>query len=95
MKIILAAVLAAAVIAPAAHAQTVPTVTVAYGDLNVDSQAGQAALKARLVRAARTVCGGSTSADLSERMARIACYKTALAGAMTQVPAHGPQFASR
>ena len=95
MKIILTAVLAAAVLAPTALAQTVPTATVAYGDLNVDSQAGRATLKARIVRAARTVCGGTSSVDLSERAAQMACFKTAFAGAMTQVPAYGAQFASR
>ncbi len=93
MKILLAAAIAlSAAVAPSVNAQTAPTATVFYGDLNLDTVAGQATLKGRINSAARSVCGRGDS-DLAARTTRANCLRTAVTGAMKQLPA-APQFAS-
>jgi len=60
------AVLAGALAASPAHAADASTVTVRYGDLDLTGWTGEAALKDRVARAARQVCGtpdGRTIAD--------------------------------
>ncbi len=86
--------------APSVTAQTAPTAKVFYGDLNLDSAAGQAAFKVRVSRAAHVVCGGTSASDLGERTAMNACYAAAMHGAMAQAPMAqasiaGQQVASR
>ncbi len=96
MKIILAAALALATIAaPAAFAQSAPTAKVFFGDLNLDTAAGQSTLNSRIAHAARNVCRSTEGRDLASRSAWQACFFNAMTGAMGQVPATSPLFASR
>jgi UrcA family protein len=97
MKIILAAVALMTVVAgPSASAQTPPSTRVSYADLDVASTAGKTTLKARIERAAHSVCGGFNSDfDLAGRAAGIQCYKAAVGNAMSQFNSRTPQFASR
>ncbi len=94
MKTFILAAVAAALVAPAVQAQTSPTMTVRYADLNLGGAAGQQTLKSRIERAAKIVCGtGGT--DLEMRVAYAQCVLGAVADAMTRVPERAPQFASR
>ena len=97
MKILLASAIAmTALVAPSAHAQTVPVAKVFYGDLDINNAAGMATLTSRIKRAAQGVCSGNASAgDLASRTAASACYRAAVEGAMKQMPSAAPQFASR
>ncbi len=96
MKILLAAAVALSTLAaPSVLAQTAPTAKVFYGDLNLDSTAGQATLKTRISQAARNVCRSIDSNDIASRSAWQACFISAFTGAMSQMPATAPQFASR
>lgn len=52
-----AALAAGALVASPAVAETLPTVKVAYGDLDLSTKKGQQALERRLKSAAREVCG--------------------------------------
>ncbi len=69
--------------------QVIPdSVTVRYGDLDLNSQAGRDTLNARLSEAARTVCdhhGYSRSGSLSYHARARACYEESLAAAHAQV----------
>ena len=65
-----------------------PTVTVRYGDLDLNSQAGRDVLNARLSMAARKVCGHfgyARTGSLSHTVKTKACYEEALTAAMSQV----------
>ncbi len=83
---ILAAALSAAVLATPAAANT-STVGVKYADLNLTTEAGQAALDARIDRAAREVCGvddirtGTRAPSASARQ----CYKETKSNVHKQV----------
>ena len=98
MKILFAAAAALASFGcvSAATAQTAPAIKVFYGDLDLNNPAGMSTLTTRVERAARTLCNDrSSNTDLASRASSINCYRTAIAGAMKQVPVAAPQFASR
>ena len=58
----------AAVPADASYSRdTAPKATVSYGDLNLNSEAGVAALDHRIARAVRQVCGDRSEGTLRER----------------------------
>lgn len=83
--------------AGATHAATPadpPAIKVAYGDLNLDSTPGTEALYARIVSAAREVCGSRT-ADIRDlaAFARVqACEARAITQAVHDV--HSPALAA-
>ena len=58
---------------------------VAYGDLDLGSEAGQKTLDRRLARAVDAVCGSPNSADLDEVRSIAKCRKTAWQGTRMQV----------
>jgi UrcA family protein len=95
-SIIVTALSACAVLVPAlSHAATPAepaAVTVRFADLNLSSNAGNAALYARLESAARQVCGGSDIRDLAQLAAVQSCQKAAIAQAVHAV--HSPQLAA-
>ena len=97
MKILFtaAAALAAFASVSAATAQTAPVLKVFYGDLDLNNPAGMATLTTRVERAAHTLCADRAGTELASRVASINCFRTAVAGAMKQVPVAAPQFASR
>ncbi len=64
-----------------------PQVTVPYGDLNLHNDAGTRALYARLVRAARRVCGGEDARDPARVRVAQACRDAALRDAVGRVGA--------
>jgi UrcA family protein len=61
------------------------TKTVAYGDLNLDSDQGAKVLYARLQYAAHYVCSPMESRVLSHRTVWQTCVNNALASAVTQI----------
>ncbi len=96
MKILLATAFAlTAIAATSAQAQTAPTAKVFYGDLSLNTAAGQATLKNRIVTTARRLCNSSERQDLGSRADAIRCFRDAVSGAMAHVPAPPAQFASR
>jgi UrcA family protein len=91
------AALAACLIAGTAHAGSpdgAPTVTVAYGDLDLSSEQGANALYARVAYAARQVCGASglDIRNLQAYAAERACESQAISKAVHDVRA--PQVAA-
>lgn len=64
---------------------TAPGVAVVYGDLDLQSGAGQQALKGRLKQAARSVCPDSSSRDLGTRLAGKRCVRQAVGRAKAEV----------
>lgn len=65
-----------------------PSVTVRYGDLNLNSEAGRDALSSRLSMAARNVCdhhGYTRTRSLRYLAKTKACYDEALTAALSQV----------
>jgi len=68
--------------AQAADAQQPLTKTVAYGDLNLDSEQGAKVLYARLRRAAEDVCLPLDGRNLAQRSN---CFNNAVASAVAQV----------
>lgn len=78
--------------AGAAHAvqpaDAAPTVRVSYGDLNLASEQGNSTLYARIVSAARTVCGvGEVDIrDLHALASARSCEAHAIAQAVSDVP---------
>ena len=72
----------------------VPTVKVAYSDLNLASAQGNSALYARIVSAARQVCNAEDvdGRDLRGFVAAKACEANAIAQAVKSVPS--PQLAA-
>jgi UrcA family protein len=78
----LAAALAAALATPAAAAQT-GSVTIGYGDLNLASRAGRAALDQRIDGAARQLCGDVSPLELK----RVALGRTCRAGVLADARA--------
>ena len=73
--------LAAVALSSTAALADAPTMRVSYADLNLTSPAGVAALKARVARAATTVCALDGSRDVQSLMAERACRSAALASA--------------
>lgn len=98
MKTLSAAVLTAltacvAIVPGMAHAGTAPAaVAVRYTDLNLGTDAGNAALYARLESAARRVCAPSDIRDLGQMAAAGACEHQAIARAVQDV--HSPKLAA-
>jgi UrcA family protein len=72
--------------AAAADAQTVPTTTVSYADLDLHTGAGMKTLHVRLRNAGRSVCTAGQDGTLATRVASQKCFKTAMADAMKQLP---------
>jgi UrcA family protein len=91
MKIIAKALAAASLsllaVAPAA-AQEVQA-TVHYGDLDITSPAGAAALNARLLGSIRSVCERPDLRDLKAVTAWEACKDAAMSSALEQLAAKG------
>jgi UrcA family protein len=73
---------AAATLASPAVAQA-ESVTIGYGDLNLTSQAGRAALDQRIDGAARQLCGESSPLELK----RVALGRTCRAGVLADARA--------
>jgi len=71
--------------AQAADAQQPLTKTVAYGDLNLDSEQGAKVLYARLRRAAEDVCLPLDGRNLTQRSNWQRCFNNAVASAVAQV----------
>jgi UrcA family protein len=71
--------------AQAADAQQPLTKTVAYGDLNLDSEYGAKVLYARLRRAAEDVCLPLDGRDLAQRSSWQRCFNNAVASAVEKV----------
>jgi UrcA family protein len=65
------------------HAVELPSVTVRYADLNLNTPAGVEALYARLRTAARSVCEVGERRALNEAMVSKDCYRDVLAAAVT------------
>lgn len=76
MKALIPALLALTAIALPAHAES-PSRQVRYGDLDLASNDGQAALDTRLRSAVRGVCAGTGTEDLRTTMARRKCRREA------------------
>ena len=78
-----AATLAYAAPALAQIADTVPSVSVKYGDLNIGSRAGAQVLLKRIEAAANTVCGGEPDIRQLDQLASFeACRRSAIARAV-------------
>jgi UrcA family protein len=62
----------------AGDAAAVPSVAVQYGDLDLQTDAGQQVLKQRFTQAARSVCPGHSSRDLGTRLTAKRCIRQSL-----------------
>ncbi|HYM28817.1 MAG TPA: UrcA family protein [Steroidobacteraceae bacterium] len=96
-SILITALSACVLMLPAlSHAATpagAAAVTVRYADLNLGTAAGNSALYARLVSAARQVCGaGGDIRNLGQLAATQACQREAIANAVYSV--HSTQLAA-
>jgi UrcA family protein len=81
-------VFAGAAMGNAVRAAEVPRydkTTVAYGDLNLDSQQGTKVLYARLRNGAEVVCSSFESRDMSLRRLWQTCFDQAVAAAVVEV----------
>lgn len=84
----LAAAVALSCAAPALAqtSDTVPSVSVKYGDLNLGSLAGARALLKRIEAAANTVCGGAPDIRQLDQLAGFeACRRSAIGRAVVAV----------
>ena len=79
------AVAAAAALATSAAAAQTGSVTIGYGDLNLASQAGRAALDQRIDGAARQLCGEYSPLELKMVTQRRSCRAGVLADARAQL----------
>jgi UrcA family protein len=68
-----------------ADTSDVPRITVKYGDLNVSNPQGAAALYARILWAAKSVCSQFDGAGVVAYQRRGACINEAISGAVTKV----------
>jgi UrcA family protein len=84
-------VLAALTAAVAVPAAAEPSVTVSFGDLDLASPAGKAALDERIEAAVEKVCSPSGRRDLRGWMAVEECKVLTLADAMEKLAALTPQ----
>lgn len=80
---VVAAMAIAAQVAPA-HAASL---AVGYGDLDLTSAEGHAALNQRIDRAARRVCAAEDPRNVRQLAAAGACYRVALASAQPKLAA--------
>jgi len=62
-----------------------PALTVRYSDLNLDTQAGAAALYQRIRHAAEQVCGKADSRRLDEMVVAQSCMNKAIASSVSAV----------
>lgn len=94
MQILRAALMGAALIAAPAFAQGespvvveggVPTAVVSYADLDIGSSSGLATLNGRISRAASSLCFEGGRTDIARANFEARCFKTAMAGAKSQV----------
>ena len=69
----------------AERAAEIPSVTVRYADLNLNTADGVEALYARLRTAAREVCNVGERRPLNEAIAAKTCYRQVLAAAVDNV----------
>jgi UrcA family protein len=69
----------------AERAAELPSVTVRYTDLNLNTHAGVEALYARLRAAARDVCSVGLRRSLTNVMAAKTCYRQTLANAVDEM----------
>jgi UrcA family protein len=76
----------AVVSAAAASPADAPTVVVRFGDLNLATEAGAAALYHRIVAAAAQVCPAWDPDNLATISAGAACRKAAIARAVAAIP---------
>jgi UrcA family protein len=83
------AIVAAAATASPAHAadKTTQSTTIHYRDLDLTTDAGAAALKQRIGRAAATVCGPADGRTLDDLARYNACRTAAIASASPQMDA--------
>ena len=68
-----------------AEQSALPTVTVRYADLDLNTSAGAEELYARLRTAARHVCNVAEARALGDAMRSKACYQQVLAAAVNNV----------
>jgi len=81
-----AAALSSAAPVLAQTSDTVPSVSVRYGDLNIGSPAGAQVLLRRLEAAANTACGGAPDIrQLSQLASFEACRRSAVAKAVAAI----------
>jgi len=66
----------------AEQAVELPTVTVRYADLNLNTPAGVEVLYARLRAASRSVCRVGDAQGLNDKLAEQRCYRDVLAAAV-------------
>jgi UrcA family protein len=71
--------------APALAEPGIPSVSVRTADFDVTTSAGEQALRNRVARAVRFVCGDNDQRDLEAWMEQRACRATALSKALPQV----------
>ena len=83
LKALAAASLSVLAVAPAAAEQT--SVTVAYGDLNIATQAGAEALNARLLNGISEACVRPDVRDVRAGAAFEACKDAAMSRALEQL----------
>jgi len=69
----------------AERSAALPTVTVRYADLDLNTSAGAEELYARLRTAARRVCNVAEARALGDAMRSKACYQQVLGAAVTNV----------
>jgi len=95
MKLLMNAI-ASVVLASAASANTgteivvtseVPTARISYADLDLQSDAGRAALAKRIESAADDLCTERTVEPVGTTLLRRDCYRTAVASGFTQMGA--------
>ena len=91
IKALAAASLSLLAVAPAA-AQVVQA-TVYYGDLDISSPAGAAALNTRLLNTIKSVCERPDIRDLNATAAWEACKDAAMSSALEQLSAKGATVA--
>jgi UrcA family protein len=63
----------------------VPTAIVSYADLDIGSASGLATLNGRISRAASNLCFEHTRKDIDRASFEARCFKSAMAGAKSQV----------
>lgn len=80
--LVVATALAAGMLAGVAHGAEVPTQTVRFQDLNLNTDAGVKVLYKRIQGAANQVCGNVDGRDLALARAHKACVDRAVADAV-------------
>jgi len=81
----MAGALAVGLGAPSLASDSVASITVKFGDLNVSSPDGAAALYGRIRTAAQEVCAPLDGRDLASKVRMDGCVQKAIADAVTKV----------